>query len=296
MAKSIEKINIESVIIDPEAGIKDGKNPVIFMHGMLCSKETWVEIPQAVADSTGRRVYVYDARNHGDSGHTDQSGFDLNVQDLLEFMGGVTVNDATTVAADQVILVGYDMGGLTAISAALAIPKKFEKVIVIEMYTKRVPDFLLDRSKIFMTKWTECVRKLPKGTPMELVTKISVEKLYEELEDDMKENNEKSSYQNANFLYHETAEGYDVLYNTDNLCQALDELKGQKDFKGKYEKPAYFFYGEKSHFNIGNEKDSIKELFPLAKFVEFEGGSHFFIADVPDKVASEISKSINEMS
>nr|XP_015922173.1 protein ABHD11 [Parasteatoda tepidariorum] len=294
MARSVSFHHIETTFVNPAGGIKDNKNPVIFLHAMLCSKEIWTNIPQAVANYTGRRVYTYDARNHGASSHTDESNFKFNVDDLFWVMDKIKKDFKTSEKEipEQFVLVGHDMGGMTAISAALKEPNSFEKVIIVEMYAKRVPDYLIDRVKDFVTEWTKCVRELPKETPEEDVTRISVENLYKNLQ--FQENNEKESYKQGKFSYKKTENGWEPQYNTPALVKALDELKKEpEDYIGTYNGLASFLYGTASHYRINAEERSLKEHFPNAELQPLPEASHFSVADKPTQLAEKISKSIN---
>ncbi|XP_042902291.1 sn-1-specific diacylglycerol lipase ABHD11 isoform X4 [Parasteatoda tepidariorum] len=85
--------------------------PYILLHGLMENKENWKAIPQLLADVTKRKVYTYDARNHGESEHSMDSNFDNNIYDLYHFMDKIEVYRA--------VLVGHNMGGMTAIQAAL---------------------------------------------------------------------------------------------------------------------------------------------------------------------------------
>uniref|UniRef100_A0A2L2Y848 sn-1-specific diacylglycerol lipase ABHD11 n=1 Tax=Parasteatoda tepidariorum TaxID=114398 RepID=A0A2L2Y848_PARTP len=287
-------VSISFEHVDPTGEVKEKKNPIIFLHAMLCSKKIWGDIPQTVANSTGRRVYTYDARNHGETTHADESdfSFSFNVDDLFLLMDQIKTEMPEH--PEQFILVGHDMGGITAIRAALKEPAKFEMVFIVEMYAKPVSNELIKRTKEFVTTWTKCVQELPEGTPKEDVTKLSVESLYGKLEQWMKQDNEKASYLNGKFEYKKSTTGWDAYYNTNTLVKALEDLeKHQEDYQGVYDGPAYFLYGTKSHYEVNDAKDSMKKHFPKAELVPFEGGSHIFVADKPVELAKVIGEKIN---
>ncbi|GIY75128.1 hypothetical protein CDAR_372141 [Caerostris darwini] len=110
--------------LEPEEWDKD-KSPVLFLHGMMGSKEHWDDITQAVANATHRKVYAVDASNHGDSPWTDVFNLDVNVDDLLLFMD--------TIKAPKAILVGHSMGGITSMKMAIKMPERIERIVVEDM-------------------------------------------------------------------------------------------------------------------------------------------------------------------
>ena len=56
--------------------------PILFSHGMLGSRSNWTSIAKQIHKSTGRRVVAVDARNHGDSPHTEQMCYTSMAKDL----------------------------------------------------------------------------------------------------------------------------------------------------------------------------------------------------------------------
>ena len=57
-------------------------SPILLSHGMLGSRSNWTSIAKQIHKSTGRRVVAADARNHGDSPHTDQMCYASMAKDL----------------------------------------------------------------------------------------------------------------------------------------------------------------------------------------------------------------------
>ena len=57
-------------------------SPILLSHGMLGSRSNWTSIAKQIHKSTGRRVVAADARNHGDSPHTDKMCYASMAKDL----------------------------------------------------------------------------------------------------------------------------------------------------------------------------------------------------------------------
>ncbi|XP_015908665.1 sn-1-specific diacylglycerol lipase ABHD11-like isoform X4 [Parasteatoda tepidariorum] len=127
-----QPVKLAHCVFEAIGGCDKRKPPVIFMHSMLCSKEVWDPIPQRVAELTKRKVFTYDARNHGESEITKDSSFHNNLQDLYTFMDRMDIKDS--------VLVGHSFGGSTAISAALQEKLQSEHRPYLTIMYKRKPD------------------------------------------------------------------------------------------------------------------------------------------------------------
>jgi len=271
-------VNIAYKSFDPAHEIDESLSPVIFLHGITSSKESWDDVPQVIADGAKRKVYALDARNHGDSDHTDVFNFDLNVDDLFHFMDEMNIPKA--------VLVGHSMGGLTATNAALRKPERIEMIFSEDMYIKSLPPDLVEKCvKAWVDTasliehqrfWNEFERsaaiqfavdrnfyEMPPGAPI-LITK---EEMYCE-----------------EMFKRTPSGGYDVKFNKDVLLLALPFIETlMSDPCGQYSGPAYFLYGELSPFQVGKKKDSIREHFPNSEFREFKGATHFLHGEYSDK-------------
>jgi len=79
--------------------------PLLICHGMLGSRHNWTSIAKQIHKQTGRRVLTVDARNHGDSPHTDKMTYQLMAGDLLKLVQELKLG--------PVALMGHSMGGRT---------------------------------------------------------------------------------------------------------------------------------------------------------------------------------------
>ncbi|KAK7485442.1 hypothetical protein BaRGS_00023390 [Batillaria attramentaria] len=60
--------------------------PIFVLHGLFGSKRNWNGLAQMIASSTDRIVVTMDARNHGDSGHSEVMNYPVMRDDLLGVM------------------------------------------------------------------------------------------------------------------------------------------------------------------------------------------------------------------
>ena len=70
-------------------------------------------------------MITLDARNHGDSPHTNEMSAQLMSSDLINFLNR---NDIA-----RCVLIGHSMGGRTAMLTALHFPKLIESLIVVDV-------------------------------------------------------------------------------------------------------------------------------------------------------------------
>ncbi|XP_065883495.1 sn-1-specific diacylglycerol lipase ABHD11-like isoform X2 [Dysidea avara] len=105
--------------------------PVIILHGILGNKMNWRSIAVRLSNETGRQVYTLDARNHGDSPHTDDMSLELMCSDLVSFLNECDI--------PQCILIGHSMGGRTAMFTALQFNKLIESLVVVDVSPASAP-------------------------------------------------------------------------------------------------------------------------------------------------------------
>lgn len=85
--------------------------PIIIMHGLMGSKGNWNSLSKAIHSRTKLKVFAVDARNHGDSGHTEEMSYPHLVEDIRALMHDLRIKKAT--------LLGHSMGGRAVMAMAL---------------------------------------------------------------------------------------------------------------------------------------------------------------------------------
>ncbi|NNU81573.1 alpha/beta fold hydrolase [Halovulum dunhuangense] len=99
-----------------------GSVPLVIAHGLFGSARNWNVIAKRLSDA--RRVVAVDMRNHGDSFHHPDHGYEAMATDLarvIEHLGG---------KAD---LLGHSMGGKAAMVLALTRPELLRHLIVADI-------------------------------------------------------------------------------------------------------------------------------------------------------------------
>jgi pimeloyl-ACP methyl ester carboxylesterase len=97
--------------------------PVVLLHGLTSSVETWDEVAAALAGRA--RLIALDQRGHGTSPWPGRYGFALMRDDLL-----TTLEKLGLLAGRRPVLVGHSMGGVVAYLAAQARPGAFAALVL----------------------------------------------------------------------------------------------------------------------------------------------------------------------
>jgi esterase len=109
---------------------KVGKGePLVILHGLFGSLDNWMTLAKKLGEHF--EVFVVDARNHGQSPHSDDFNYDVMADDLYEFLMEHQIIDP--------IILGHSMGGKTAMQFAMNYPNKLEKLIVADIAPKSYP-------------------------------------------------------------------------------------------------------------------------------------------------------------
>jgi pimeloyl-ACP methyl ester carboxylesterase len=98
-------------------------SPILILHGLFGSSKNWMSIGKDLT-SFGK-VYLLDARNHGDSPHSEEHNLQAMSEDVREFIYDNGLSNVT--------LLGHSMGGLTAIQFALTYPEILKNLIVVDI-------------------------------------------------------------------------------------------------------------------------------------------------------------------
>ncbi len=98
--------------------------PVVLLHGFTGSKESWLELREALSDS--RRVVSIDLPGHGGT----QAGSEAENYSMGRAVAMVKALMADCLDAPRFSLVGYSMGGRLALAIALDHGSSVEKLVL----------------------------------------------------------------------------------------------------------------------------------------------------------------------
>jgi pimeloyl-ACP methyl ester carboxylesterase len=98
---------------------KEGKNPVILLHGGFTSSDYWsAEVPLL---SKTHKVIIVDSRGHGRSTMTNQPlSYQLMASDVLQLMDSLKIKNAS--------IVGWSDGGIMGLILAIQYPERIDRL------------------------------------------------------------------------------------------------------------------------------------------------------------------------
>ncbi|MEO8541676.1 MAG: alpha/beta hydrolase [bacterium] len=99
--------------------------PLVTLHGITRSSASWDE---TAGHLPGRRVIAFDARGHGESDWDPEEGYtaDMHFADVAEALDGLSI--------ERCIIVGFSMGGATAMLTAACLPDRIAGLVVVDAY------------------------------------------------------------------------------------------------------------------------------------------------------------------
>jgi len=268
----------------PTGDLEQNLPPVILLHGMMDSRKTWKKLAPRIANLTGRKVYAVDARNHGESPWSDHFTFDVNAEDLDEFL--------TQHQLVRVAIVGHSMGGRTAAALALKKPEKVEKIVVEDINLKNYRPSQNSLIVQLLHLLRESLNHIPVGADEITAKKAVVTFIATLLSQGRDPTRNISRYDMSMLPLKRDGSSYSWETNLDAIEEMLTTEKISQTFNGVYMGDALFLYGTKSFFKV-DQDILIPEFFPRAILSGFERATHLVHYEFSDRFVEEVSAFIN---
>jgi esterase len=230
-----------------------GNPPLLIAHGLFGSGRNWGVIARRLADV--RDVVVVDMRNHGTSPRHGVHGYPELAADLA------TVIDSLGGNAD---VLGHSMGGKAAMQLALTHGEKVRKLIVADIapvaYTHD------------QTHHIDAMRAMPLDG---LTTRGEADRRLTEWVDD--------PGLRAFFLQSLDLKAQPPQWrlNFDALETEMPKIVGWPGTEGRFDGPTLFLTGGDSTYVLPEHRDTIRALFPKARFAKLPGAGHWLHAERP---------------
>ena len=228
--------------------------PLVIAHGLFGSGRNWGVIARRLADA--RDVWAVDMRNHGESPRDASHGY----PDLAADLAGVIRH-----IGPPVDLLGHSMGGKAAMQLALTQGDLIRRLVVADIapvaYThdqNRNVDAMraLDLSRI--TTRAEADAALSARIDDPALRAFFLQSL------DFRSN-----------------EGPRWRLNLDVLDAEMPKIVGWPGTTGHFDRPALFLTGANSHYVRLEHRDTIRALFPAARFARIPDAGHWLHAEKP---------------
>ena len=227
--------------------------PLVIAHGLYGSGRNWGVIARRLADR--RDVVTVDMRNHGFSPRFATQTYPDMAADLAEViisLGG------------QADLLGHSMGGKAAMLLALTRPALVRRLVVADIapvaYTHD------------QTRHVRAMRGLDLAT---ITTRADADSALAATVND--------PALRAFFLQSLDLREKPPVWrlNLDVLEAEMPKIIGWPTVTGHFDGPTLFLTGAESSYVLPEHRDTIRTLFPKARFAEIPGAGHWLHAEKP---------------
>lgn len=244
---------INTQILGPATDIPSNVPPVLIVHGLFGSGRNWGAIAKRLALS--RQVISVDMRNHAGSPWMPTHSYEDMAADLAEVIlahGG------------QADVIGHSMGGKAAMVLGLSAPERVRRLVVVDIapvaYAHTQEPLIKAMRGLDLTGLTtrsEADARLAKTVAEAPVRAFLLQSL------DLK------------------ADPPVWRLNLDVLDAEMARIIGWPDLSGQFEGPVLFLTGAQSNYVRPEHHDTIRHLFPKARFETLANAGHWLHADNP---------------
>ncbi|XP_060581876.1 protein ABHD11-like [Ruditapes philippinarum] len=257
--------------------------PIIILHGMMGSKQNWQSLAKVFGKS-GRKVLAVDARNHGESTHTEEMNYFLFRDDVLRLMDQQEL--------EQVVLIGHSMGGKTAMTTALTNPERVSGLVVVDVSPAMSPNVnktpayleaMLRISLSFIDANTE-----DSNPAMSQVRRQVLDDLAVAVQDEAMRH-----FLASNLTIRDNKLTWKC--NLDAIINNHKELASFPEFEDEqYYGRCLFVGGSESDYIREKHYPVIKSLFPLAEIQHIPGAGHWVHSEKPRQFIHVVNKFLSD--
>ncbi|XP_056021871.1 protein ABHD11-like isoform X2 [Ostrea edulis] len=247
------------------------------MHGLMGSASNWASLSKVLA-TTGRKIIRLDARNHGDSTHSENMSYKAMSSDVLKVMDDLEI--------ERACLMGHSMGGKAFMTTALLHPERVSSLIVVDVSPAPSPG-----AKYFPS-YLQCMLKI--STRMPELDHMSLSKARAIVTDALQEVEEHLGVRQflaANLIKVNGRLKWRV--NLDAIVNNYHDLSSFPQFDTKYEGPTLFVGGERSQYISPSTKPDIMNLFPKAVIEHIPNAGHWVHSDNPRQFLECVLRFLN---
>lgn len=226
---------------------------LVIAHGLYGSGRNWGVIARRLADR--RAVVAVDMRNHGESPRAESQSYPDMAADLAEVVQSL---------APPVDLLGHSMGGKAAMQLALTQPHLIRRLIVADI-----------APVAYTHDQTRHVHAMAGLDLTHITTRAEADAALASAVED--------PALRAFFL-----QSLDLRtrpphwrLNLPVLEAEMPKIVGWPDTKGRFDGPTLFLTGAESTYVRPENRETIRALFPTARFAKIPGAGHWLHAEKP---------------
>ena len=225
---------------------------LLIVHGLYGSGRNWGVIAKRLSDT--RTVITVDMRNHGHSPRADTQSYPDMAADLAEVI---------THLGPPMDVCGHSMGGKAAMALALTQPDLIRRLIVADIapvaYSHTQAMFIDAMRAVDLASLTR------RSDANAQLAEAGVEPALQSF-----------------FTQSLDVEGKRWRLNLDVLESEMPNIIGwPSDIKGRFDAPTLFLSGGASDYVLPEHRDTIKSLFPKARFAKIPNAGHWLHAEKP---------------
>ena len=245
--------------------------PMIILHGMLEMSDFW--LPIAKHFSQNYDVIIPDLRNHGKSPHSQTHTYQLAEQDLIELIDDLEL--------ENIILVGYSMGGRISMLYSQEDDNKLDKMVIIDVSPRA---YRTDEYLNILTLYND-LKKLEK-------TDLSKFKTRKELEQFLLQNIESKGLVNLlqkNLVRDKN--GFRWRFNIKALLNYMETpSQAYITLTKAVDVPTLLIHGDKSNFVQDKDLEIFRKFYKNFKYVEIKNTSHLLPYENPEALIKHIEE------
>ncbi|XP_022666957.1 protein ABHD11-like isoform X2 [Varroa jacobsoni] len=248
--------------------------PLVINHGLFGSKGNWKSLSKCFTQKTGTKVFCVDARNHGDSPHSQE----MSVRDMAADLVRFTKDNSLP----RCIYLGHSLGGRAVMTLALTQPQLVDKLIVVDISPNVLPNTINGEAKIALLAMQESLTYLTPDMNIAQARRAA---------DAFMERTIKG-YNLRQFLLTNLRRGrdhFEYQINISAIQENLDKLLRMPPLKGVFEGDVLFVRGGQSGYIKRNDFPLIKQIFPKAQIETIDNAAHWVHADKPTEFLDLVS-------
>jgi esterase len=230
--------------------------PMIILHGIFGISDNWLTVSKLIAENNFS-VYSLDARNHGQSPHSEEFSYQAMADDLMQF-----IEEHSLVMP---VIIGHSMGGKVVMQFAESYPEAYSQLIIVDIAPKFYPPhhqhILAGLKSIDLANLknrNEADLQLAKYVDEFPVRQFLLKNLYR------------------------TPEGtFNWRINLPVLSREINNIGDELQSLSINEASILFIRGGESNYIEDEDVPMIKRLYPNAIFETIVGAGHWVQADKP---------------
>jgi esterase len=242
--------------------------PLLILHGFLGMSDNWKTIGTQFA-AEGFQVHLLDMRNHGRSFQSEEFGYELMAQDLLDY--------CVANSLEEVNIIGHSMGGKTAMLFATTFPDMVKKLIVADIGPKFYPQH---HQPI-----------LAGLNAVDFSAKPSRSEVEEVLTQYIPDFGTRQFLMKS--LYWQEPGQLAFRFNLSVFNKKIDEIGVPLPEELVFSKPTLFIRGGDSNYILDSDFENIKLQFPVSAIETIPGVGHWLHAENP-KMFHQLASSFLE--